>query len=485
MLAFRLPVHLTQFLLTGAALTAVIGAIAQVGPSLTASEVVPWRQPTGWFLFLCGLVLACTAWRCAEPVVCQLAFWRWLLSGLILLYALTVLTVGGSASARYVFRALSLGWVVAVARLSLRSHAGWTRAERRCWRYLDLAATNVALFLLLGELSLRAYAAWSGQSLLVQSGMEAYRLAPHRNYGGLLFTNSLGYASREFERDNRPGVRRIAALGDSFAVGVVHQEQNYLTVLETLLPDTEVYNFGVAGIGPREYYEILQSEVWPFSPDLVLVSFFVGNDVLDSMHLSVKATGAKRRRMHPESLSLYVFAQRAWRLGREYYRRWQATPGWERLQQAYEVPGLSLEAHLQVEQRRLDVCRLSQVPALEPRWEHALASLDKIILACRKRGVTVAVVLIPDEFQVNSALLEEVLQFSQVPRADVDLDLPQRRLMDFCAERQVRCLDLKLAFVGVPETYRPRDTHWNERGNRLAAEQIGQWLQVKGSSLAW
>jgi hypothetical protein len=475
--ASPVPLRLTRTVLATAAVSTAALGISQILPSFTAPQVVPWRQPTGWFMLFGGLVLAASAWRCVRPFACRWAFWRWLLSGMVIVYAATVLTVGGAAWARYVFRALAVGWVVMLTILSQARPLGdraWVM--RRCLKVVDVVAANVALFLVLGELSLRAYAAWSGHSLLISSGMEAFRLAPNRNYGDLLSTNRHGYPSREFEPAKRPGVFRIAALGDSFAVGVVRQDYNYLTLLETLRPNTEVYNFGVAGIGPQEYYEILQAEIWPYTPDLVLVSFFVGNDVRESMQLNVKLLGAKRRRMHPEGFGLYVFAQRAWRLTAEWFSHRESPPTGDRVTQPYTLLSMSRATHLQIEARRLDVCRPSRAQSLEKHWGHSLTYLDKIIDACRRRQVPVAVVLIPDEFQVNPVLLEEVLQTSQVPREDVDLDLPQRRLRAFLAEKEVPYLDLKPVFAGVADTYRPRDTHWNERGNRLAAEQIAAWL---------
>ena len=59
---------------------------------------------------------------------------------------------------------------------------------------------------------------------------------------------------------------------------------------------------------------------------------------------------------------------------------------------------------------------------------------------------------------------------------EVDLQLPQRRLQAFFAARNAPCLDLLPAFYGQPDTYAPRDTHWNERGNELAASCIAKWL---------
>jgi SGNH hydrolase-like domain, acetyltransferase AlgX len=86
-------------------------------------------------------------------------------------------------------------------------------------------------------------------------------------------------------------------------------------------------------------------------------------------------------------------------------------------------------------------------------------------------------VLIPDEFQVNPAVLEAALREGGLDRGNLDLEGPQRRLTRFLAELGVPCLDLLPAFARVPATYAERDTHWNVRGNRLAAAEIASWVK--------
>ena len=88
----------------------------------------------------------------------------------------------------------------------------------------------------------------------------------------------------------------------------------------------------------------------------------------------------------------------------------------------------------------------------------------------------VGFVLIPDELQVNPRVLAEALAAAGKNAREVDLQLPQRRLQAFFAARNAPCLDLLPAFYGQPDTYAPRDTHWNERGNELAASCIAKWL---------
>ena len=279
--------------------------------------------------------------------------------------------------------------------------------------------------------------------------------------------NNLGYPGKDFVIDKRPGVRRLAVLGDSFAVGpAVPFADNFLTLLETQLPGVEVYNFGISSTGPREYQTALQEDVWQFQPDLVMVCVFVGNDITESL--------ATPHGMSLQKHALYQFVTRAGRMFHERAR--QPVLSIASAPDQFPRPSLAEETFREIEARRLLVCQVPPPAGIEKKWQQALAHLKQIVNNCESRRAPLAFVLIPDEFQVNAAVLIPALWDAHLSRQDVDLDLPQRRLRAFCADHKVPCLDLLPFLEGVPDTYAVRDTHWNVRGNHLAAEKIAPWL---------
>jgi hypothetical protein len=100
-------------------------------------------------------------------------------------------------------------------------------------------------------------------------------------------TNSLGMRDKEYSLTKPANTKRIVVIGDSFAMGSgVSDSENYPTVLEELLGDNykdiniEVLNFGVGGYGLRNYVAVLNEKAMAFDPDLVLIGFCGGNDVL-------------------------------------------------------------------------------------------------------------------------------------------------------------------------------------------------------------
>lgn len=403
-------------------------------------------------------------------------------TGTILAYLVVSCSLGGAHAARPVFYAFTLGWLICLCsrrmgRVAPSRTGPDSNPRGRAIRSLEVLGFNVALTLVVAEFSLRVLAFLSGSSFLAGASLDAYRLTPGRDYGGGLRGNRLGYPGEEFRQEKRADVYRIVALGDSFAVGpAVPFADNYLTLIQADLrsPDltslspfrTEVYNFGVSGAGPREYYTILKEHALAFQPDLVLVSLFVGNDITESL--------ATPRGLDPRRHYLYLLFDRGLRLLKERWRR--GDEGQRSIEDRLTAGALAPATFREVEARRLAVCLDPEPPGLERKWQRALGYLDRIVTDCQRQHVPVACVLIPDEFQVNPNVLADALQGTQTDVHSVDLERPQRRLLAFFAERRVPCLDLLPTFQEVPNTYQPRDTHWNVHGNRLAAETIGHWL---------
>jgi hypothetical protein len=271
----------------------------------------------------------------------------------------------------------------------------------------------------------------------------------------------------------RPGVFRIALLGDSFAVGAVRQDVNFASGIEKLRPDIEVYNFGVSAIAPEDYRLILETEALAFDPDVVLVALFVGND------LTVRPVDGSGLALDDHALAR--FSKRGYRVIREWFRRRASHEPLSVPQMLTPVVPekgftLSRQTFLEIEQERLGISRLSLREAHEEGWTAALAHLRAMRDECRRRGILYAMTIIPDEFQVSQALLEELLARGTIPRDDIDLALPQRRLLDFCRAEDIPCLDLLPLFDGSRDAYLTQDTHWNETGNLIAAEALASWL---------
>jgi hypothetical protein len=100
-------------------------------------------------------------------------------------------------------------------------------------------------------------------------------------------TNSAGFHDREHSKQKPPNTFRVAVLGDSFTEALqVPIEKTFSSALERELAgcpelkgkNVEVMNFGVSGYGTAQELQMLRHYAWDYSPDLVLLAFFTGND---------------------------------------------------------------------------------------------------------------------------------------------------------------------------------------------------------------
>jgi hypothetical protein len=98
--------------------------------------------------------------------------------------------------------------------------------------------------------------------------------------GGVLFQSSAGgfRADREYDPEPPPGVRRIAAFGDSFVhCDEVNYDACWTRRLEQSWAGAEVLNFGIPGGAPDQGWLRYERDGRPYHPCAVLIGFQVEN----------------------------------------------------------------------------------------------------------------------------------------------------------------------------------------------------------------
>ncbi len=161
-----------------------------------------------------------------------------------------------------------------------------------------LATASLCLSLIITELFLRSVVPLDSRrpfEFSIPHPVLGWVLQPNTTYiheipeGSVSVTyNSDGWRDLEHDVEKPKGVFRILMLGDSFMeANSVKLDDTFHRQVEELARaignnNVEVINMGVAGYGTLQEYLVFQEIGHLYNPDLVLVGFFDGNDVINN-----------------------------------------------------------------------------------------------------------------------------------------------------------------------------------------------------------
>ena len=317
------------------------------------------------------------------------------------------------------------------------------------------------LTLMLTELAFRAVHHVRPSFIFSSDSYNRFRPPPNtQDYDFQL--NSLGF--KDLEPADPKQAYRVVAIGDSFAYGVVPYAHNYLTVLDDLLDrqgkPVEVVNMGIPRLDVLDYRQLLFDEGLGLDPDFVLVGFFIGND------FHVRPRSGKRPVSYVAEFFRYVLT--IWP---------KQNVGLHPTEYQDHQPTFSQGYFLKIREGQAQPY-LAHNTLVERNLPNLVSVLKHMQETCEQQGIGMLVTLLPDELQVDQDLQRQVAAIIADGRP-VDWARPSLQIADALREAEIPVLDLLPAFVQRGKhlkLYKPRDTHWNIAGNRLAAELIQERL---------
>jgi hypothetical protein len=303
-----------------------------------------------------------------------------------------------------------------------------------------------------------------------------YKLSASRYPGHKL--NPDGFNDDPFQEEKPPGIRRIIAIGDSFLVGLVPRERNFIDIMERRIQSdlpVEIYNMGINHTHPGQYLSVLVNEGLRWNPDVILIGLFVGNDI--------KVNAPENSFWYRRSIRTITIPRRILALSSELAQRQNKNVplGWAFGDPGYlddpekEFPTFSEAKYLKKQRKHLKLAHRQPRWETEKRWRGTLENLAGIHEVAKERGVPMLLVIMPDEFQVNESVRNKVFERFQLQPEDYDVALPQKRLVAFAKSRKIAVVDLLEPLREadkVQRCYHLQDGHWNSRGNAIAAEAI-------------
>ena len=387
-----------------------------------------------------------------------------------------------------------MGWITAA--LGYGCFALWYRKlpwlrqtlSARVRRGADTIAINLALILVLTEVSLRVLAGFWSSPLLVTDAMpsqvrrESNRLPPAMMWHGYPM-NSGGHYDTEFDVNSAIPGPLVVSIGDSFSYGTVPLPYHFTTVAEALRPSVEIYNMGFSGIGPSDYLHLLEQVALPLQPDLIVIQLFVGNDLVEGY-----ASGGPAQWYDGDSYLVAVVWHRLRLMARSEISdegrviAQTPYPSQEALLAAMphitdpflEVQSLTESAFLDIEFRNAKRILLP-APGVYERFFEELAKIEQAA-----GDIPLKFVVIPEEFQVEDHVWKAVASRIGQP---VERNFPQRKIVEWMKARDRPVLDL-LPLLRAAEPlkdgrlhlYHLHNLHFNARGNEIAGRALAKFI---------
>jgi hypothetical protein len=360
--------------------------------------------------------------------------------------------------------------------------------------------------------------------------------------------NSEGFHDREHSQVKPENTLRVALLGDSFTEAVqVPQAQGIAAVIESELKncptlagrDVEVINFGVNAYGTDQELITLRERVWDYSPDLVLLNFYTGNDVINnSRTLTQKMVGMTAMDNSALTKPFFVYKDGDWAVDTSFVNMdtYRSQQSW--WHQAY----LKVQDHLRIlqvlkqakyafalpdqdhERQLFEPTRQSQEnpqlaskptklspltdpewqnvwkqtewlvynTATDPEWQEAWQLTEGLISSIHHEAIAkkanFAVVTVTTALQVNP---DPNVRHNQEVSGLTDWFYPEKRITALGEREGFSVINLGQPFQAYAEANNvclhgfdntfPCDGHWNALGHKLAGEIVAKTLCKQGS----
>ena len=382
-----------------------------------------------------------------------------------------------------------------------------------------LAAASVAIALVIGESALRLAGFsypnfWQPDPLTgsaLRPGMEGWQRDEGAAYVKI---SAQGLRDREHAVQKPAATYRIAVLGDSYSEAMqVDVERTFWALLPKKLQacgfaggrQVETINFGVSGFGTAHELLTLRERVWPYSPDMVLLAFFPGNDVRNNSQALEGERGRAYFSLKDGKLYLdtafrddpefkqteRLFAQRAALQGSRVYQLLRRARAGDIARHFHNAPIAAALASGSNAGNKLTEPGLDEQVFREPtdeKWREAWDITDHLVVAAseetRAHGARflLTVLSTPGTVYPNAQMRARYAESLGVK----SLFYPEERLQRVGEQNGIdvlalapamqRAADEKHVFLHGFANTRPGFGHWNEAGHALAAELIAAEL---------
>ena len=255
------------------------------------------------------------------------------------------------------------------------------------------------------------------------------------------------------------------AVGDSFTFGLgVNQEATWIAQLANLSRH-DIINLGVPGWGPQQYTRTLEQYGLRLKPKIVFYGLF-SNDVGNVTRFA-KDDG------HFNRFSLRQFL----RLNSITFNLFRNLRRTKISVKDIELAGVGLRFSSESLQSRVS----SDSKRFPQGWPLTRQQIETAYNESQRSNATFVLLYFPSKEEVYWKAIKE--KSKSLEPLDDRIDQLRKTTMEFCHSRGFFCIDLTPALKRRAEqgekVYFSADSHWNDAGNRIVADEIYKQLVEK------
>ena len=337
--------------------------------------------------------------------------------------------------------------------------------------------------LLIGELGLRLFSLFPAESA-------AFRYDPDVGYR--VQNGALGSRDgfNDIHDDQRKPGRRLLFIGDSFTYGTYPPDQVFPGLVEAATAarghPVVAYNRGLPGAGTSTYIRLARTFAARLQPETVVLTLYIGNDIEQSHPrqdtrlfggMVVTVNNVDRFGVGERDFLIYYVLRKLYEHALFAMRR-----------DDEEIPPIPPEEgrlegdltafeRLYVARREME-CMRRDLPEF---MQAAYQELPRRLATVRREigAAKLLVVIAPARVQIDPIWRDEVLDFWDLRADEFDFGLPNRTIARQLDGLNIDYIDLSTDLAAATRSvpvYKRRDTHWNRRGNEIAAQAIANWV---------
>lgn len=298
-------------------------------------------------------------------------------------------------------------------------------------------------------------------------------------------TSSIGLRDYEYG-EKKENTFRILVLGDSFTFGAgVEMEDTYPKQLEKNLrlknkdKRYEVINAGVIGYGTDAEFYYLEEWGFKLKPDLVIVGFYIQNDIEDVMIGALNEYTVKDGYL----FDLYKHNKREKKKNflKKHSRAYEFIM--DRVDNLLTKIGVKKNSPGNLE-LPLDMkfYLKKYPPELEKAMDKTKGFLKGIDSLAKQLGGKTLICLIPDKNQIWEGFWIKELRRYKENLAEYSMTRINDELANFAKENKISLFDLlssQQEYEKEVDIFLPQDPHWNKEGHKFVAETIYEFLVSK------